>query len=314
MKRRTALAALASLPAATVGLPAFAQSPTKIVFGYTAVTDFASVFVAAENGYFKKRLLDVELKFIPINSTIPAAVQADSLQIGGPTPSVFLQSVDGGLDHVVVAGAGMTSKTITGFGLVARAGSGIRKAQDCVGKKIGVPGLGAFLHVTFRAWLKSQGVDYKKVNFVEAAFPQHGDLLRGGSVDAVVSADPFMSRITDTGVGYVASYYSTFLPENQPTIIHVARRDWVAKNPSAARGFREAVQEAAAFMAQPKNDAAVRAAIGKYIKLPPEVIAKVQISPAGPIVTEKQLNYWVDLMKDQEMLKTVPDVSRLIAK
>ena len=128
MKRRTALAVLASVPAAAVSLPAFAQSPTKIVFGYTAVTDFASVFVAAENGYFKKRLLDVELKFIPINSTIPAAVQADSLQIGGPTPSVFLQSVDGGLDHVVVAGAGVTSKTITGFGLVAKAGSGIRKA------------------------------------------------------------------------------------------------------------------------------------------------------------------------------------------
>ena len=182
MKRRTALAALTAVPA-VAGLPAaFAQSNTKIVFGYTAVTDFASVFVAAENGYFKKRGLDVELKFIPINSTIPAAVQADSLQIGGPTPSVYLQSVDGGLDHVVVAGAGVTSKTITGFGLVAKAGSGIRTAKDCVGKKIGVPGLGAFLHVTFRGWLKTQGVDFKTVNFVEASFPQHGDLLRGGSV------------------------------------------------------------------------------------------------------------------------------------
>ena len=90
----------------------------------------------------------------------------------------------------MVAGGGVTSKAITGFGLVARAGSGIKTAADCVGKKIGVPGLGAFLHVTFRAWLKNQGVDYKKVNFVEAAFPQHGDMLRGGSLDAVVTADP----------------------------------------------------------------------------------------------------------------------------
>jgi NitT/TauT family transport system substrate-binding protein len=313
MKRRNALHALAALPLAA-SLPARAQAPTKIVFGYTAVTDFASVFVAAEEGYFKKRGLDVELKFIPINSTIPAAIQSDSLQIGGPTPSVFLQAVDGGLDHVVVAGGGVTSKSITGFGLVARAGSGIKTAQDTVGKKIGVPGLGAFLHVTFRAWLKSQGVDYRKVNFVEAAFPQHGDLLRGGSVDAVVSADPFMSRITDSGVGYVASYYSTFLPEGQPTIIHTARRDWVEKNAAAAKAFREALQEAAAFMANPKNNDKVRAAIGKYIKLPPDVIAKVQISPPGPVVTEKQLAYWVGLMKDQDMLKTTPDVTRLIVR
>lgn len=313
MKRRTALTVIAAASAGVV-LPARAQGTTKIVYGYTAVTDFASVFVAAEQGYFRKRALEVELKFIPINSTIPAALQADSLQIGGPTPSVFLQSVDGGLDHVVVAGAGVTSKALTGFGLVARAGSGIRNAADCTGKKIGVPGLGAFLHVTFRGWLKSQGVDYKKVNFVEAAFPQHGDLLRGGSLDAVVTADPFMSRITDSGAGYVASYYSTFLPDGQPTIVHAARRDWVEKNPAAARAFREAVVEAAAFMQQAKNDAAVRAAIGKHIKLPPEVLAKMQISPPGPVVTTKQLAYWVDLMKDQEMLKNPPDVARLIAK
>jgi NitT/TauT family transport system substrate-binding protein len=259
MKRRTLLSAFAAA-SATAALPAFAQQAhPKIVFGYTAVTDFASVFVAAEEGYFKKRNLDVELKFIPLNSTIPAALQSDSLQIGGPTPSVFLQAVDGGLDLVLVAGGGLTSKTITGFGLVARAGSGIKSPQDCVGKKIGVPGLGAFLHVTFRAWLKDSGVDYRKVNFVEAAFPQHADLLRGGSVDAVVSADPFMSRITESGAGYVASYYSTFLPENNQTIVHAAKREWVAKNPATARAFREALVESAAFMQQAKNDARVRA-------------------------------------------------------
>ncbi len=310
MRRRHALAAL-GLSAAT--LPARAQG-TRIVFGYTAVTDFASVFVAREEGYFSKRGLDVEPKFVPINSTIPAAVQSDSLQIGGPTPSVFLQSVDGGLDHVVVAGGGMTSKTITGFGLVARAGSGIRNPADCVGKKIGVPGLGAFLHVSFRAWLKQSGVDYGKVQFIEASFPQHGDLLRGGSLDAVVTADPFMSRITDSGAGYVASYYSTFLPEGQPTIVYAARRDWVANNAAAAKAFREAIQEAAAFIVKPANDAKVRAAIGKYIKLPPEVLARMQISPPAPVINDKQLAYWVGLMKDQGMLKGNPAVATLIAK
>jgi NitT/TauT family transport system substrate-binding protein len=315
MNRRTLLATLVAGPACAA-LPARAQSQsdTKIVFGYTAVVDFASVFVASEEGYFKKRHLDVELKFIPLNSTIPAALQSDSLQIGGPTPSVFLQAVDGGLDLVLVSGGGVTSKTVTGFGLVARAGSGIHNAQDCVGKKIGVPGIGAFLHVTFRAWLKGQHVDYRKVNFVEAAFPQHGDLLRGGSVDAVVTADPFMSRITETGAGYVASYYSTFLPEGNHTIVHAAKREWVAKNAAAARAFREAVQEAAAFMEQPKNDARVRASIGKYIKLPPEVLAKAQISPPGPLVSDKQLAYWVDLMKDQDMLRSPMDVAKLIVR
>ncbi len=312
INRRSTLRGLAAA-AAALALPAWSQSG-KIVFGYTAVTDFASVFVAAEQGFFSKRKLDVELKFIPINSTIPAAIQADSLQIGGPTPSVFLQSVDGGLDHVVLAGGGMTSKTNTGFGFVARAGTGIHTAQDAAGKKIGVPGLGAFLHVTFRSWLKQNGVDYKKVNFVEASFPQHGDLLRGGSIDAVVTADPFMSRIVDSGAGYVASYYATFLEAGNPTILYAAKRDWAQKNAAQVKLFREAVVEAAAFMGQPKNDPAVRAAIAKYTKLPAEVVAKVQISPPGPVVTEKQLNYWVGLMKEQGMLQTEPKVAGLLVK
>lgn len=315
MKRRDLLAGAAAAGAlSTLPLSARAQS-TRMVVGYTAVTDFASAFVAAEEGYFTKRKLDVELKFIPLNSTIPAAVQAGSLQIGGPTPSVFLQAVDGGLDHVVVAGGGVTAKTLTGFGMVARAGSGIRTAQDCVGKKIGVPGLGAFLHVTFRGWLKSQGVDYRQVNFVEAAFPQHADLLRGGTLDAVVSADPFMSRIIESGQGYVASYYATFLPEGQPTILYSAAREWATQNAAAVRAFQQAIQEGAAFVAKPANDAKVRQAIGKYIKLPPPVLAKVQISPPGASVTAAQMNYWVDLMKDQGMFKgPAPDVSRLLFK
>ena len=312
MKRRTLLSSLAATGAA-LSLPASAQT-VKVVFGYTAVTDFASVFVGQEEGFFKKRGLDVEPKFIPVNSTIPAAIQSDSLQMGGPTPSVFLQSVDAGLDHVVLAGGGVLSKSFTDIGLVARAGSGIRTAKDCEGKKVGVPGLGALLHVTFRQWLKLNGADPKKIQFIESSFPQHADLIRGGSLDAVVTGGPFMLRILDSGSGYVAAYYTTFLPEGVATIVHVAKREWVQKNPAAAKAFREGVVEAAAWMKNPANNARLREHIAKYIKLPPAAIASMQISPTGPLISEAQLRWWVDMMNDQEMLKTKLDISKLIAK
>ncbi len=311
--RRRAVAAVGAALAGTA-LPLRAQAPTKIVFGFTAVTDFATVFVAREEGYFSKRGLDVEPKLIPLNPSLPPAIESDSIQIGGPTASVYLQAVDGGLDHVVLTGGGVTAKNMTGVGLVARAGSGIKTAQDCVGKKIGVPGIGAYLHVTLRAWLRSQGVDYSKVSFVEAPFPQHNDMLRGGSIDAVVTADPFMARILASGAGYVASYYTTFLPDGMPTLLYTAKRDWVKKNPAAAKAFREAIVEAGAFVNNPKNLAKVREHIGKFIKLPPEVLATIQIGPAGPIVTEKQLAYWVDVMNEQKMLKAAPKVAELIVK
>ena len=124
-----------------------------------------------------------------------------------------------------------------------------------------------------------------------------------------------MSRIVDSGAGCVASYYSTFLPDGQPTIIHVAKREWVQKNAAAAKGFREAVQEAAAFMGKPANDAKVRAHIGKYIKLPPRGAGQgADLAALAAGEGEKQLAYWVGLMKDQEMLKTEPQVANLLAK
>jgi NitT/TauT family transport system substrate-binding protein len=123
-----------------------------------------------------------------------------------------------------------------------------------------------------------------------------------------------MSRITDSGAGYVASYYLTFLPEGNHSIIHTARRDWAQKNAVAVKAFREAVIEGAAFMAKPANNDKMRAIVGKYIKVPPEVLAKMTISPPGPTVSEKQLNFWVNMMKDQDLLKTTPNVSQLLVK
>jgi NitT/TauT family transport system substrate-binding protein len=234
--------------------------------------------------------------------------------MGGPTASVYLQAVDGGLDHVVVGGGGMTSKSLTGVGFVARAGSGIRTAQDCIGCKIGVPGLGAYLHVTFRAWLKLNNVDPTKVNFIEVSFPQHSDLLRAGSIDGVVTGDPFMARILASGTGYVASYYTTFQPDGMPTILYTARRDWVAKNGAAVKAFQQSIIEAANFIKKPANDATVRAHIGKFIKLPPEILASMQLSPPSPVIVDKQLTYWVNMMNDQKMLKASPNVASLLVK
>ena len=314
MKRRTILQAAAGAASASLAWPALAQERTKIVYGYSAVSDYATVFVATDEGLFAKRGLEVEPKFIPLNPTITPGIESGSLQMGGPTPTGDLQSVGGGLDHVVIGGGGVLSKTYTDLGLVAKAGAGIRTAKDCIGKKIGVPGIGALLHVTFRQWLKVNGVDFKQINFIEAPFPQHADLLRGGSLDAVVTGGPFMARIVDSDIGYVASYYMTFLPDGYPTILHVARRDWADKNPAAAKAFRDSIVEAATFIAQPKNEAKVRDGFAKYLKVPAPLAAKMQISPPGPIVTVKQLQWWAELLREQALLKEIPALDKLIFK
>ena len=272
---------MAALAAVTV-----ASAQGKITVVHTAVADYAPGFIAVDDGLFKKRGLDVEFKLVPLNPQIPAALQSESAQVGGTTTPVQIQAVDGGLDLVAIAASGVTRKGLDLAAVVARAEAPIATAKAFEGKKVGAPGLGAFLHVLFRHWLLDNGADYKKITFVEVGFPQHLDVLKGGTVDAVISGEPTVSRMVAAGVGKVSTYFTDNLKGELPIITYVVTRKWLTANPKAAQAFQEAIAEATAIAN--KDHERVRAAVGKYIKLPPEVLASLRfgvwnaaVTPAG---------------------------------
>src|SRR5258708_23579603 len=92
---------LASI-AFSLALAGSAAAQTKIQIGCTATSDCASAMVAVDEGIFKKHGLDVEMTPIGINPNIPAAILSNSIRTGGPPSTLFIQSVDGGLDLVAI--------------------------------------------------------------------------------------------------------------------------------------------------------------------------------------------------------------------
>ena len=192
-----------------------------------------------------------------------------------PTPTTYLQAVDGGLDLVVIAGVSRTSRATGRNHIVVRKDSGIKEPKDLVGKKFAVPGLNAVFHVMVRHWLMQQGIDFKTVNFVEATFPVHGDMLRGGQVDAVVTAEPFLTGILNRGDGVSLVNLSEQFPEGNSTMMYVTTRDYAAKNPAVIANFRAALEDARTFIAA--NPDKTRDDIGKALKLPPAAIAGLAI-------------------------------------
>lgn len=283
---------------------------TKVIVGLTQFNEVAPVMIAKEEGFFAKQGLDVDIQLIPLNSTLPAALQSDAIQVASLTPPVLVQAVDGGLDLVVIAGGSVGGKGDTNFGVVARTDSGITGAADFVGKKVGVPGIGATLQVLFRQWLSVKGVDYSKVTFVETPFPQMPDMMKGGTVDAVVSANPFMGRIVDAGIGKIVTHMAPDLPAGLAGFFYSSTRDWAGKHPDAAKAFRRAVAEAVAFAASNLDGA--RADFGKYVKLPAPVIANIKFTGMNAEPSEASLAIWISIMNEQKMLKTNVDANRLI--
>jgi len=212
----------------------FAVAQSKITIGVPPVPEFVLPMIAVENGYFKDHGIDATIRIIPGGQSMPAALQSDSLQIAALSTASLIQVTDSGLDLVIVSGGAIASANDTNYGIVVGASSGIEKPEDFVGKKIGTPGLGSFFHIMAREWFRRKGVDWRKITFVESTFPQLADLLKAGTVDAVLTTNPFLQRAAVPGLGGKVFYIAADLPDRLPPFVYAASRAW-------AQAHRDAV-------------------------------------------------------------------------
>ena len=295
------LVAFAIMVLATVIATSPASAQKKVAFGYQPVFDLAPILLAQEKGYFAKHGIEVVLKPIPLNSQNPAALESGEVDIAMPTASVLLQAVTGGLDIVAVAGYTETVKTDTNFGIVVRPESNIKSPADFVGKKVGVPGLNAFLHVMFREWLTMKGVDWKKVEFVETQHPLMEGIMKSGSVDAVIALQPFMARMINSKVGELMSNFIRDMPAGMSITVFATKKSWAEANKDAVKAYRAGFDEGSTDAKANPEEA--RAVVAKFLKLPAPAVASVAIPQFDSKLSETNLAPWVSIMKSQGMIR-----------
>jgi NitT/TauT family transport system substrate-binding protein len=290
-------------------LPAAAE--TKLVVGTAGGgTAVAALFAAKEEGYFAKRGLDISIVMGGLDSNMPSALLAHSLDIAATSATTFFQAVDGGLDLVVILGGTATSKRPTDEAVLAGKDTDIHEAKDFIGRKVGVPGIGAALQVLLRYWLTERQVDFHQVAFAETLLPRMRDLLAAKTVDAVVAVNPFIGQITDAGVGYIAVPLAGQIPSGKPVIMYVTTRDWAEQHQSEVAAFRAAISEGAAYVAADPDR--TKEDINRYAKLPPQVLKVAQISDQVPNISNDDLGWWFGVMKRQDMLTHPIDVNKLL--
>jgi NitT/TauT family transport system substrate-binding protein len=302
--------AFAALIAAS-GAPAFAQT-TKIAIGTTPLADVMPAFVAKSKGFFEKRNLDVSFAIIPLNPTIPAALMAKSIQVGAPNAAVFIQAADGGLDLRLIAGSTVTPTLGAGIAYVTRADVAYEGPKSLEGKKIIIPGMGSSVDVLFRKWLTDNGIDEKKVNFVEIASAQTNDTLVGKTVDGAVVVEPFLTRVQQSGAGKLAVRFMDGLADRKLGIAYVATREWIDANRAAARGFSDAIDEAIAFAEANQQEA--RKLIQPYLNLPQQVIDALPFPVMDNKLTPESIAFWIDVMKSQGRLRGSLRASDLVVR
>jgi NitT/TauT family transport system substrate-binding protein len=309
MTRRVWLGALVA--AMAMALAATPGRADPIIVTTTPAADGAPLFVAQAEGFYAKHGLDMKPTLTVLMPTLPAAILSNSVQIGCMTTTTFVQAVAGGLDLVAIAGGSVIDHKLIDTALVARTGSNIKGPKDLVGgPKVGVPGIGAFFHVIVSYWLDQNGVDPKQVHFVETPFPAMRDMLSSKTVDAVGAVDPVLTLIVNAKVGYPVGDIIADLPEGKSILVYATTRAWAEAHRKEVAAFRAAIADADAFIAAHPKEAI--ADFGKFVKMPPPVLAATKIGTQDPTLTEDQISWWVGVMRKQGLLTGPVDTSKVV--
>jgi NitT/TauT family transport system substrate-binding protein len=173
--------------------PLPAQSPVRI--NWTAVTGAQSgMFMAQQEGLFRKHGLDVELIHIPSSSRGIQAILAGEIAFSFMDGSNAAQANMKGANLALVAGA--TNRQV--FSLMAK--SEFKRITDLKGKKIGITRVGSSTHTSALYALGSAGLktaDYQLLPLLEV--PNIFTALAAGQIDAGIMSPPTNARAKRAG-------------------------------------------------------------------------------------------------------------------
>jgi ABC-type nitrate/sulfonate/bicarbonate transport system substrate-binding protein len=174
-------------------IPAVAQTPVRI--NWTAVTGAQSgMFMAKQEGLFKKNGLDVELIHIPSSSRGIQAILAGEIAFSFMDGSNAVQASLKGANIVLVAGA--TNRQV--FSLMAR--PELKRITELKGKKVGITRVGSSTHTSALYALGSAGLkpgDVQLLPLLEV--PNIFTALAAGQIEAGVVSPPTNARAKKAG-------------------------------------------------------------------------------------------------------------------
>ncbi len=219
---------------------AFAQAPTRLASGYSAISGpHAVLWIAREAGLFEKNGLRAEVAYIRSGTTMSQALLAGELQIAQTGGPAVLQAAVGGADFVLVAVA-LNTTPIVIMGTVS-------KMEELKGKAIGVTRYGANTDISARFALRKFGLQPDKdVALVQLEdYPGIMGGIASGRIAAGALADPFTEYAAKLGYKEIANIAALGL--EFPFVTLAAKKSYVRDHGDVVQHFVRAYTEAIAL-------------------------------------------------------------------
>ena len=318
LKSRTGISRAAVLRSALAGaaacaLPgiAVAQTRTALHIATLPVDADATAWFALDQGFFQQNGLDVTIDVITSGSAIAAGLLGGAIDIGVASIASLSTAHAKGLPVLALAPGGIYNGALPTSVLAVGEGSPLRTAKDLSGKTIAITTLGELAAFSIMSWIDKNGGDSKSVKFIEIPTSSMADALVKSRVDAAFIAEPFFTQAKPA----IRFFAPTYDGVSKRFLISawLANRDWIARNTATAKRFDTAMRTAANWGNQSQNLAASGAILGKYTKIAPETIAKMQRAQFATQLEPAMLQPVIDVSAQYGVIPKTFPASEVIA-
>jgi NitT/TauT family transport system substrate-binding protein len=285
--------ALASIFASTAA-PAAENSPVTIHAAITPVYyDAVPVLYALKTGMFAKAGLDVHLDRLPTGAAITAAVAGGSLDIGKSSLSSVLSAFSHGVPITVIAPGAVYDAGAPNCQIMVATSSPIHDAAGLAGKTIGLNNINDPTRPATQAWLEQNGVDSRKVHFVEVEQSALAAAVEAHRVDAGILTTPRLEEAQASGkLRGLYPVMSAIAPRFLFSA-YLTRTAWAEQHRDAVRKFAQVLAQAAAYTNA--HHTTMTTTIAELVGSKPEVIAHETWPTGGTELSAGEIQPLIDI-------------------
>jgi NitT/TauT family transport system substrate-binding protein len=264
---------------------------TKIKVAFLPAEPAVLVTYAKHRGMFTKQGIDAEMVPRTDPQVILGALLSGEVQFSGTHSGAAALLKSRGAPIKVVASGALYKPTSPTSALVSGKGRSIKRPRDLVGKTILIDGPNTIAEIGVLEWLKKGGVSKGDVKIGYVPFVDMLASLSKGTVDAAFMPEPFLTAAQLRGLKVSAYPFNAVCSKVCLLTFWMARADVDA---NLVARFRNAVQNAAVWANQPKNDAASARILAKYVTIEAKVMAKMHRTRFATRLRPSLAQPWLD--------------------
>jgi NitT/TauT family transport system substrate-binding protein len=223
--------------------PPTARNLVKIRFGELGISA-TNLFLdlGVQKGFFAEEGIDLDIKHFngggPESITAAAAGEVEMGSAGSPV----IVGISKGVPIKIVS-----SPPIKGNSFVLVRRPEVKGIEELKGKKIGVSSIGGGAHQSLRRIAATKGLSPDQYQVLATGTGGTGYAsLQSGKVDAIVTSEPWVTKVEQDGIGKVLANADDYYKNYQHSGIFATTK-FIGSNPEAVRGFLKGYRKSAEY-------------------------------------------------------------------